>query len=321
MRVHALLIVLTLSGTARAHPLAPVALWVDEGEHEVTVQLKRARVMPPGATFSARLPQRCRSLSTRIEPDTSFVVETQRVRCEGSLVGARFGVDGLTGAGIDAVVRVRLADGRVVRALLDESVDVFVVPERMSASQLALSFGRSGLEHLLGGLDHVLLVLGLVLLLGAPRRVLLALTAFTVGHGLSMCAAVLGWIALPVALAEAGIAATLVLLAWEALRRRREPSGETHGMKRPYLAALLVGLVHGLGFAAVFSDAGLSGTDLLLGLGAFHLGIELGQLVVVVLGLLALRLAAKHRGRLEPALAYGIGAVAYMWFLERILVL
>lgn len=317
MRRSLLIGILLLSATARAHPLAPVALWVDEGD-EVVVQLKRARVMPPGASFQARLPQACRAIGERFIEETSFVIHEQRLRCDGSIVGASFGVEGLTAAGVDAVVRVRFEDGRIVRALLDESTDSFVVPERMSSSELALSFGRSGLEHLLGGLDHVLLVLGLVLLLGRPRRVLFALTAFTLGHALSMCAAVLGWIALPTEIAEAAIAATLVWLAWEVVRRR---SDDVREMKRPYSAALGVGLVHGLGFAAVFTDMGLTGADLLLGLGAFHLGIELGQLAIVVLGLVAIRLATKHRARLEPMIGYAIGAIAYMWFLERILVI
>lgn len=297
-----------------AHPLAPVALWIDDNGHELEVQLKVARVMPIAASFAARLPAGCRSLGTDYQEETSFVVETQRVQCD-ALVGSQWGVEGLSHADVDAVVRVRFEDGRVVRALLDESEDVFVVPERTSWSELAVSFGRSGLEHLVGGLDHVLLVLGLVLLLGAPRRVLIALTAFTLGHGLSMFAAVLGWVALPTAIAEAAIAATLVWLAWEVVRQRDT------SIKRPYVAALTVGLIHGLGFAAVFSDAGLTGGDLLLGLGAFHLGIELGQVAIVLVGLVAMRLATKHRTKVEPLIGYGIGAVAYMWLIERVLMI
>ena len=310
---------LLLSATAYAHPLAPVALWVDEGE-EIVVQLKRARVMPPGARFAARLPEGCRAVGTQTHEETSFVIEETRLRCEGSLVGATFGVDGLSSADVDAVVRIRFADGRVVRALLDETTDDFVVPERMSSTELAMSFGQSGLEHLVGGLDHVLLVIGLVLLLGRPRRVLLALTAFTVGHGLSMFAAVLGWIALPTEIAEAGIAATLVWLSWEVVRNSKDDE-KKRDIKRPYTAALLVGLVHGLGFAAVFSDAGLNGMDLVLGLGAFHVGIELGQLLFVVLGLGLLRATGDHRAFLRPAVGYVIGAVAYMWLIERVLLI
>lgn len=302
---------------ARAHPLAPLALWVQEDAEGVELQLKRSRVMPPGAAFAPRLPERCRPLEARVRAEPTFVVEEQRLRCEGSLVGARFGVDGLSEAGVDAVVRVQLRDGRVLRALLAETRDSFVVPARMSTVALAGSFARSGLQHLLAGLDHVLLVVGLVLLLGAPGRVLWALTAFTLGHGLSMCGAVMGWIVLPTALAEAAIAATLVWLAWEIARRRADSTS----LERPYAAALGVGLVHGLGFAAVFSDVGLAGGDLALGLGAFHLGIEVGQLAIVLATLLLLRLAQGRRALLEPLAAYGIGAVATMWLIERVLVL
>ena len=308
------LIVALAPSAVFAHPLAPVALWIDDNGEQLQVQLKVARVMPIAASFAARLPAGCRSLGTDYQEETSFVVETQRVRCE-ALVGSQWGVEGLSHADVDAVVRVRFEDGRVVRALLDESDDVFVVPERTSWSELAVSFGRSGLEHLVGGLDHVLLVLGLVLLLGASRRVLIALTAFTLGHGLSMFAAVLGWVVLPTAIAEAAIAATLVWLAWEVVRQRDT------SIKRPYVAALTVGLIHGLGFAAVFSDAGLTGGDLLLGLGAFHLGIELGQVAIVLGGLVAMRLATKHRTKVEPLIGYGIGAVAYMWLIERVLMI
>ncbi len=306
-----------VAAVARAHPLAPLALWIQEDDDIVELQLKRSRVMPPAASFAARLPERCQSLETRVRVEPTFVVEEQRLRCEGSLVGAHFGVDGLSEAGVDAVVRVRLSDGRVLRALLAESQDSFVVPARTSRLALAASFARSGLQHLLAGPDHVLFVVGLVLLLGIPRRVLWALTAFTLGHGLSMCGAVMGWVVFPTALAEAAIAATLVWLAWEIARRH----GDLATLRRPYSAALGVGLVHGLGFAAVFSDVGLGGYDLALGLGAFHLGIEAGQFTVVLAALLLLGLGRRHRSLLEPVAAYGIGAVATMWLIERLLVL
>ncbi len=309
---------LLMPGLVRAHPLAPVGLFVRERGDAVELRLKRSRVMPPGASFAARLPPGCHVLETRVRMERTYAVEEQRLRCDRSLVGAPLGVDGLSEAGVDAVVRVELRDGRVLRALLAESRDSFVVPPRMGVGALLVSFVRSGLQHLLAGLDHVLLVVGLVLLLGEPRRVLWALTAFTLGHGLSMCGAVLGWLAIPASVAEVGIAATLLWLAWEVARRHLD---EPVGIRRPYAAALAVGLVHGLGFATVFSDVGLRGSELWKGLGAFHLGIEVGQLAVVAATLLLLHLGRRQRALLEPVAAYGIGAVATLWLLERLLVL
>lgn len=332
---------LTPTRIADAHPLAPLALSVEQHGEEVTATLKRSRVQPRGAAFAARFPKSCEALSpVTVTDHASFALEHHALRCDGSLVGTRFGIDGLSEANLDTLVRVTLDGGRVVRGLLDRSSDAFVVPERTTALDTMKAFGRSGVLHLLGGLDHVLFVLGVVLLLRRTRRVLVALTAFTVGHGLSMCAATLGWIDLPSRVAETAIAATLIWLAWEIVQRggerRAVPRGSTPAdgadMRRTYLAAIGVGLVHGLGFAAAFSEAGVTGPNLSLALVAFHVGIEFGQIaVVVVAALIALRIVSGARsgvgsgaGRGQPLrliAGYGIGSLAFMWLVERALLL
>jgi hypothetical protein len=309
-----LLLLLLVPGRADAHPLAPIALSVEQQGDDVSVTVKRARVQPRGASFLPRFPSSCTSVApVTVVEQPSFLVEQHRLRCDGSLVGATLGMDGLSEADVDAVVRVALDEDRVLQGLLDQSSDVYVVPARVPVSEVAAKLVRSGLGHLLGGFDHLLFVLGLVLLLRRPRRVLLALTAFTAGHAISMCAASLGWIALPGRIAEAAIAATLMWLALEVVQRDRAE----HEMSRPYLASLAVGLVHGLGFAAAFSEAGVTGSDLGLALGAFHIGIELGQVVVVLVALLAMRLVAARRETLARAAGYAIGGVACMWLIER----
>ncbi len=331
----ALLALLAPARVAAAHPLAPLALSVEQHGEEVTATLKRSRVQPRGAAFAARFPKSCEALSPFTVTDhESFALEHHALRCDGSLVGAQFGIDGLSEANLDALVRVTLDDGRVLRGLLDRSSDGFVVPERTTALDTMKAFGRSGILHLLEGLDHVLFVVGVVLLLRRPRHVLIALTAFTVGHGLSMCAATLGWIDLPSRVAEAAIAATLIWLAWEIVQRGRDEhdtGGSSRDLRRPYLAAVGVGLVHGLGFAAAFSEAGVTGPNLPLALIAFHMGIELGQVAVVVAALIALRAVSGARSGLRSGSArgetlrlvagYAIGSLAFMWLVERALFL
>ena len=302
----ALLALLAPARVAAAHPLAPLALSVEQHGEEVTATLKRSRVQPRGAAFAARFPKSCEALSPFTVTDhESFALEHHALRCDGSLVGAQFGIDGLSEANLDALVRVTLDDGRVLRGLLDRSSDGFVVPERTTALDTMKAFGRSGILHLLEGLDHVLFVVGVVLLLRRPRHVLIALTAFTVGHGLSMCAATLGWI--------------------------DDTGGSSRDLRRPYLAAVGVGLVHGLGFAAAFSEAGVTGPNLPLALIAFHMGIELGQVAVVVAALIALRAVSGARSGLRSGSArgetlrlvagYAIGSLAFMWLVERALFL
>lgn len=313
----ALLLLVLVPAVAGAHPLAPLGVRVSEGAGEIEVSLKRARVQPKGAVFAVRCPAGCAPLGdVHYEETESYVIERRRWRCASSLVGAAFGVDGLTEADVDAVMHVTLSDGRVLSALLDRSEDSYVVPERVTRAKLAGDFVRSGLGHLLGGFDHLLFVLGLVLLFRRARPVLLALSAFTVGHAVSLGAATLGWSSIPPRVAEIAIAASLVWLAHAIVRRPERADGE---LGRPYVTALGIGLVHGLGFAAVFSSAGLGGGDLALALGAFHVGIELGQLAVVFAALLLVRLARRrrHTAHVELFCAYAIGSLAMMWLIER----
>lgn len=297
---------------AAAHPLAPVALTVRQGADEVVATLKRARVQPRGAAFAPRFPVSCTRVGPPVlEEATSFVRTSYRLRCD-ALTGARFGIDGLTEADVDGIIIVHLRDGRVVEGLVDRSDDHVAVPAAPSWSETSRAFAASGLRHLLAGWDHLLFVLGLALLLRQPRRVLLALTAFTAGHALSMGAATLGVIDVPSAWAEVAIALSLVWLARELVIR----DADERDAKRPYVAALGIGLVHGLGFAAAFTTAGVSAATLPLALGSFHLGIELGQVLVVVPTLVVLAKVRAPR-RWEIPAAYVMGGLAFMWLLER----
>ncbi len=320
LAVLVVLAVFALTGRpARAHPLAPLGVHIVERDDAILVSLKRARVQPKGAAFLVRAPAHCVPRGApRLEDAEGYVVEQRELSCPGTLVGTTWGVDGLSEAELDAVFRVELRDGRVLSFLLDRSEHNFEVPPPTAPSALLTAALRSGLEHLLGGWDHLAFVVGLVLLLRRWRRVLLALTAFTVGHGLSLAAAVLGWLDAPAHVTELAIAVTLVWLA----RRLTEPRDAERVLSRPYLAALGVGLVHGLGFASAFSATGLSHDELALTLASFHVGIELGQLLVVAVTLashaLLSRSVPEHRVRLVPAFA--IGALAMMWVVERLVV-
>ncbi len=313
---------LAVTTSAAAHPLAPVGLTIHEDNDAIEVELKRARVQPKGAAFVPRCPADCSPLApTRITDHVSHVIEARRWRCASPLVGATFGVDGLSEAGVDAVVRVRFADGHEVAGLLDDSAAAFIVPARTPTPSFFVAYFRSGLEHLAVGFDHILVVLGLVLLLRKPRHVLGALTAFTLGHGLSLGAATLDIVRIPSAWAELAIAATLVWLAAAMAKDRDE------AVTRPwlYVSTLAVGLVHGLGFAAAFESMGLTGGSLPVALAAFHIGIEVAQLVIVALALIAIRASRQLSFERFPIArqvpSYAVGSIATCWVIERALML
>jgi hydrogenase/urease accessory protein HupE len=184
----------------------------------------------------------------------------------------------------------------------------------------AFSYLRLGVEHILLGLDHLLFVLGLVLLV-RPRWLLLkTVTAFTVGHSVSLALATLGVVRVPGPPLEAVIALSIVFLAADVIRARR---GRPHLTARyPWVIAGAFGLLHGLGFATALTALGLPSSAVPIALILFNVGVELGQIVFIafVLALLASWRALDGRSRpwVEAIPVYATGIIAAFWFAERL---
>lgn len=308
---------------ALAHPLAPALLELrhDAGAYEVLWRTPVAQVR--GVSLAPQLPPDCAKLGEPVRAfDGNEAVEWRwRVRCaDADLASRNVSVSGLAGSGINVVVRLERPDGQVFSAILDARHATAVIPAPEARGQRLAGFFSLGVRHLLTGLDHVLFVLGLLLGVRGWKPLVLTVTAFTMGHSLTLAAATLGLLQVNPALTELGIALSLVAVAVAALQR--DASLLT---RRPATLALGFGLLHGLGFAGALSAAGLPPGDIPLALLLFNLGIEAGQLAVVAAGglLLALRAALPLAGRLpaRQIAAYIIGSVAAMWFIERTAVL
>jgi hypothetical protein len=143
--------------------------------------------------------------------------------------------------------------------------------EETAASRLA-RFLKLGVEHIFLGYDHILFLLGLIIV-GKFWDLVRVVTSFTVAHTITLILATLELVSLPGALIETGIALTIVYVAAENLWKK-EP-------KHRWLLTFAFGLVHGFGFANVLRELGLPQTGLMQSLLAFNLGVELGQLVIV----------------------------------------
>jgi hypothetical protein len=313
--------VFTFAASADAHPLAPSLLELRESKNGVVaVRFRTPRVQTAGAALRPELPAACRARSApSLAADASSATLRWQVDCgPGGLRGEALRVHGLRASRSDALLRAELADGELVRAVLRPGAESFVIPLRAARLDLATGYLRMGFEHLLGGADHLLFVLGLVLLLRDGRRLLGAVTGFTLGHSLTLSLATLGLVQVPSAPVEVGIAASLFWLATRlaGAGHCREP------LAHPFGLAAALGLLHGLGFAGALAQAGLPSGEIPLALFAFNLGIEIGQLALVgaLLGLrAALRpLAARVPGWLERAPAYAIGTTAAALVYERV---
>ncbi len=307
-----------------AHPLDPALLELRESrDGQVAVLWRVPRAQPTATPLRPVLPGRCveRSAPSIGESSGPHLTSRWRVDCGvQGLVGERVGVDGLRERRTDALVRIVLADGRLIQTVLRGDQAVLTVPARVSRLDVARDYLRLGFEHILTGLDHLLFVFGLVLLVRGRRRLLWTITAFTVGHSVTLSLAVLGIVRIPRAPVEALIAVTIFVVAVELTREQPAPEG---WMRRtPWAMAFVFGLLHGLGFAGALAQVGLPAHEIPLALFAFNLGIELGQLLFVgvvlaaraLLGALPMRWP-KASARLP---AYAIGSLAAFWVIDRV---
>lgn len=181
-----------------------------------------------------------------------------------------------------------------------------------------LGFLREGVLHIWSGADHVLFVLGLILLGGRLRAMMKTVTAFTLAHCLTLTLAVTRLLVLPTRFVECLIALSIVAVAVENLRRQ-PASREDHRPK----VAFLFGLFHGFGFAGALENIGLTGRDLGGALGLFNVGVEVGQAAIILAAIPLVRwLSHSHPqpwGRIVAACSVGIGVLGSFWFFERLL--
>ena len=320
--VAAVLFTLACVTAVRAHPLAPSLLEaVETAPGIVRLRWKTPSKRVPGSRLAPVLPSDCHVEGdpvTTIGP-TDVVTEWD-LRCPaGTLVGRTLAVDDISSSKAAVLIRVQLADGRRLLHVLRAEEASYVIPARPVARTVVWNYGQLGVRHILSGPDHLLFVLGLVLLVGGGRSLLWTVTAFTVGHSVTLSLAVLGIVDFPSQLIEVLIACSIFVLAIELTRPGPR---QTLLGRYPWAMAGTFGLLHGLGFAGALAEVGLPSGDIPLALLSFNVGIEVGQLVFVFAALVTGRLLGPV-GQMVPTLArlgppYVIGSLSVFWMLERI---
>ena len=303
IRAVVLLCLVALSADASAHRFAPSLLKL--------VQLDDARVLvtwkTPIETISntpiePQLPAGCELQQTSPWIQVGTGREQQReYRCHDGLVNREVGVTGLDANPVTVFASLILSDGAAHQVMLDPDSPTFVVPEAPAPLAVAAQYTWLGSEHIAGGIDHLLFVLGLVLLVQGKRRLILTITAFTLGHSVTLVLATLGFISYPVAWIEFLIA-SIFMLAVELTRRR----GQTLLWRQPWWLAGGFGLLHGMGFAGALAETGLPQANIPLALLCFNLGIELGQLLFIAM-LLGLAAAMRHLAPITAAALVAAG--------------
>ncbi len=188
------------------------------------------------------------------------------------------------------------------------------VPQPQTMAEVFTDYLWIGFTHILPkGLDHILFVVGLFLLSTRPSTLVWQVSAFTVAHTLTIALATLGIVNVPGSVVEPLIALSIAWIGVENMLTVR--------LHRWRLAVVFgFGLLHGLGFASVLEQIGLSTTHFATGLIAFNIGVELGQLTVIALCFLAVGWFMRwHRYRQAVVIpgSLAITLVALFWVVER----
>lgn len=295
---------------ALAHEFRPAALGlVAHDGGDVSVRFSPPAITARGPSTGALRP---------VPPEHCAVIDPHRWSCGVRGLSGTLGVAGLASDPVDVLVHVRWPDGAELRARLDPETPSLVLPRGAVVAgpwQAVATYVGLGGEHILHGLDHLLFLAALLLLGGRLSDHLRTITAFTVGHGVALVSQSLYPLPVPAAWVEACIAASIVIAAAEALR----PGAQRRAGAWPW--ALAFGVVHGLGFAGALAGLGLPPEHRAWALVGFNLGVEAGQLAVVLVLLAAAAAAPRlpaRRERLRRALAFAVGSVAVAWTLERV---
>jgi hydrogenase/urease accessory protein HupE len=323
-----LLCLLSLASSVSAHEVRPAYLELTQSGAETYDVLWKvpARGEDQRLALYVEFPRG----SVNITPPHRSLVNqafTERwtLKREGGLASKVVRIAGLEATLTDVLVRVQHLDGSTQVTRLTPAAPSFVIAAAPRAMEVAGTYLRLGVEHILLGIDHLLFVLALLILVEGTRRLVATITAFTLAHSLTLAGATLGFVHVPGPPVEAAIALSIMFVAAEIIRGRHGTVGLTR--RFPWIVAFTFGLLHGFGFAGALSEVGLPHAAIPIALLCFNVGVELGQLLFIgsVLGALAVAgWIARRVGIALPGWGwrvppYAIGAVAAFWLVQRVL--
>jgi len=239
------------------------------------------------------------------------------------LAGKRIDFLGLQGTITDVVVRIEMLDGRKWTTIAHPSQPWVELAATQSTLGVMGTYIVQGIRHILFGADHMLFVLGLLLIVKDRWMLLKTVTAFTVAHSVTLAVATLGYAEVPVLPLNAAIALSILFLGPEIVRSWRGETSFT--IRHPWVVAFAFGLLHGFGFASALTSAGLPRHELPLALVSFNVGVELGQLSFIAL-ILALersfRILEVRWPRWAQAIpGYTVGSLGAFWTVQRVALL
>ncbi|AQS39144.1 HupE / UreJ protein [Shewanella psychrophila] len=299
---------------------------LDNTSFKITWKLprKETRVLK----LSPEFPDNCTKLERIHRVHTASAdISHWSIQCDGGLADKTVSIPELANTTTDILIRVQHLNGATQMARLTPVNTSFVIESAAESSnaEVIKVYTLLGIEHILLGFDHLLFVFALLLIIKDRRRLIGAITAFTLAHSITLALASLGIASIALPPVEAVIALSILFLAVEIIHGQKGKVGIAE--RSPWMVAFIFGLLHGFGFAGALAEIGLPQNAIPLALLFFNVGVELGQLAfvaaVLIAGGISLRwvnlgwISPHSRSQALTLMAYGIGGLSAFWVIER----
>jgi hydrogenase/urease accessory protein HupE len=270
------------------------------------------------------IPDGCRLFTPdRQQLTPGAVVVRGTLTCPGGLAGKAIVIAGLETTVTDVLVRLHHADGRLESHLLRPATPSVTLGGVTSAAERAFGYVQLGVQHIVLGVDHLLFVLGLLLIVSDRWTLVKTITSFTVAHSITLAIATFGYASAPLPPLNAAIALSILFLGPEIVRVWHGETSFT--IRHPWVVAFAFGLLHGFGFASGLTAMGLPKAEIPLALLLFNVGVEIGQVTFVLLVILLERsfrvLEVRWPRVVEQLPGYAVGTLGAYWTIQRTLVL
>jgi hydrogenase/urease accessory protein HupE len=312
--------------TAHAHETRPAYLELKEtSTNQFSVAWRTPVLAGMRLPVALKLPDSVRNLH---EPQVLELTDSQLERRwidagPDGLAGQRIAFPGLQLTITDVLVSIQRLDGTHSAELIHPSRPWFEITAPRGTLATAGVFFTQGIEHILRGADHLLFVLGLLLIVRSTSMLIKTITSFTVAHSITLAIATLGYAQLPISPLNAAIALSILFLGPEIVREKKGETSFT--IRHPWVVAFAFGLLHGFGFASGLTAIGLPQDDIPLALLMFNIGVEAGQLSFVAVILLLVRafkvLEVRWPQSVEMLPAYIVGGLGAFWTIQRFVLL
>jgi hydrogenase/urease accessory protein HupE len=311
---------------ARAHEARPAYLELKETAPGQFSVLWRTPVLAGmRLPIVLQLPDDVKNLSEpTVQELTDSLLERRSIDAgPNGLAGKRIEFPGLQLTITDVLVRIEMLDGRKWMLVARPQQPWIEIAEARGTAATAGTFLTQGIEHILLGVDHLLFVLGLLLIVRSPWMLVKTITAFTLAHSITLAIATLGYASFPTPPLNTLIALSILFLGPEIVRAWRGETSFT--IRHPWVVAFAFGLLHGFGFASGLAAIGLPQSDIPLALLMFNVGVEIGQLAFVAVILLMVRafkvLEVHWPKPMELLPAYVVGSLGAFWTIQRLVMM